>query len=109
MKYITNIFKNKEIIIYLFLLILVMFIVYYLFSYKEGLYEEVNTSNINNKIRCNVLNKNDCLTNIGKCDWNYNLYQCSNKHNCYDITNNISCNNEKYCSWNNSSNTCSSK
>ena len=68
-----------------------------------------NTSYINNKLRCNVLNKNDCLTNIGKCDWNYKLYQCSNKHNCYDITNNISCNNQNYCIWNNSNKTCSSK
>jgi len=108
MKFITNIFKNKQAIIYLVVLILAMFIIYYLFSYKEGLNQD-NTSNINNKISCNVLNKKDCLTNTGKCEWNSNLYQCSNKHNCYDINNNISCNKQNYCSWNNSSNTCNSK
>jgi hypothetical protein len=68
-----------------------------------------NNSNINNKISCNILNKNDCLINIGKCDWNTHLYQCSNKHNCYDITNNISCNQQQYCSWNISNNTCDTK
>ena len=108
MKYITNIFKNKEIFIYLVLLIIVMFIMYYLLNYKEGL-NQVNNSNINTKISCNILNKNDCLINIGKCDWNTNLYQCTNKHNCYDITNNISCNQQQYCNWNISNNTCDTK
>ena len=52
------------------------------------------------------MNKNDCLSNAGYCDWNSKLFQCSNKHKCYNINNKDSCNNNKYCKWDVSMNTC---
>ena len=112
MKFITNLFKNKM-IFYLAFVLLVISISYNLFNtytltmckgitYKEGITQ-------NNVSSCNIMNKMECLSNAGYCDWNSKLYQCSNKHNCYDINNKPSCNQQKYCSWNNYMNTCNIK
>ncbi len=76
MKFVTNLWKNK--VIYLVLLILIVcFRLYYkYFRYQEG---------INGRVVCNNMNKTNCLSNAGYCDWNNKLQQCSNKHNCADI------------------------
>ena len=103
MKFITNILKNKF-IIYLGLVLLSLFIMYNLIKYKKSITESAVT--ISNIPVCNTMNKNDCLSNAGYCDWNSKLFQCSNKDKCYNINNKDSCNNNKYCKWDVSMNTC---
>jgi len=101
MKFIANFFKNK-IVVYL-VVVLCGVILYNLIKYKEGITGNAGQQNNN----CNLMTKNDCLSNAVYCNWNSKLYNCSTKHNCYNINNISSCNNEKNCIWNN--NTCNIK
>jgi len=115
MKFITNLLQNKQnkMIFYLAFVLLLIFISYnlfnnYTFTMCKGItYKEGNTQN--NKLTCNTMNNQTCLSNTGICDWNSKLYQCSNKHNCYDINNENSCKQQKNCMWDNSKNTCNIK
>jgi hypothetical protein len=105
MKFIAIFLKNK-IIVYL-VVVLFGVILYNLIKYKEGI--TGNSVVQKNTPICNLMTKNDCLSNAGYCDWNSKLYQCSNKHNCYDINNKSGCNNQNNCMWDNSMNKCNSK
>jgi hypothetical protein len=105
MKFIAIFLKNK-IIVYL-VVVLFGVILYNLIKYKEGI--TGNSVVQKNTPICNLMTKNDCISNTGYCEWNSKLYQCSNKHNCYIINNKSSCNNQKYCIWNNFMNTCNIK
>jgi hypothetical protein len=136
MKFITNLLQNKQnkMIFYLAFVLLLIFISYNLFNnyrftplknsndaprerpilnllgYKmcKGItYKEGNTQN--NKLTCNTMNNQTCLSNAGICDWNSKLYQCSNKHNCYDINNENNCKQQQNCMWDNTKNTCNIK
>ena len=98
MKFIANFLKNK-IIVYL-VVVLFGVILYNLIKYKEGI--TGNSVVQKNTPICNLMTKNDCLSNAGYCDWNSKLYHCSNKHNCYDINNKSGCNNQNNCMWDNS-------
>ena len=97
MKFITNIFKNKQIFIYLVILIIVIFITYYLFNYKDNYIQK----HINNKYieglswdplmrkyyygrsnpNCKYHNnKKKCFYHSDQCIWYANTEQCINKN-----------------------------
>ena len=125
MKFITNIFKNKEILIYLVILIIVIFIIYYLFSYKDNYIQQ----HINNKYieglnleplmskrnyygsqnpNCKYHNnKKKCFYNSHQCIWYANTERCINKNTCN--VNEKKCKNNFYCNWNQYSKTCQFK